>query len=83
MYVTKTKPHQIFSHIYKNFNVKPTLKPFAEEILSHVGLCFDSFFVKKSGRIKINFYSYKILDEEKLKSFDSEYKSSCFSFETF
>ena len=83
MYVTKTKPQQIFSYIYKTFNVKPTLKPFAEEILTHVGLCFDSFFIKKSGRIKTRLYSYTIIDEEKLKKFDSEYKSSCFFPETF
>lgn len=83
MYVTKTKPQQILSHIYKTLNLKPTLKPFAEEVLSHVGLSFDSFFVRKSGRIKTNIYSYKILDEDKLKSFDSDYKSSCFFPETF
>jgi hypothetical protein len=78
MYVTKNPPQKFFAHIYKTFDIKPTLSPFAEEILSNIGLKFDSFFVEKAGRIKTRFYNYKIIDEEKLKNYDPQYKSSCY-----
>lgn len=76
MYTTKYPPHTYFSRISEVFNVKYSLTPFKDNLLSLIGLEFDSFVVKKMGRLKLRYYNYKIVDENRLKQFDPNYKNN-------